>query len=573
MLLLVLFAFIAGVVTILSPCILPVLPLLLSSTVDTSGKRRPIGVVTGFIASFTFFTLFLSSIVRVSGVSANFLRFFSISVLVIFGATLMIPTFQGLIERLFARFSGLVPNTQKQTGFLGGFIIGLSLGLLWTPCVGPILASVISLALTGSVTAQAVVITFAYALGTGLPMFVIMQAGTTALQKVPWLTRNTPHIQRAFGALMVLTAIGVFFNLDRRFQTFVLNVFPQYGVGLTNIENNEKVREQLRQVSDKPANNTVVGRPMSELTAPRGIKAPEIIAGGQWFNSTPLRLSDLRGKVVVVDFWTYSCINCQRTLPYLKSWWEKYKDQGLVIIGVHAPEFEFEKDAKNVGAAINEFGLKYPIVQDNNFATWRAYDNLYWPAKYFIDKDGYVRFTHFGEGAYDESERMIQQLLAETGADVSKTEVSNPAYQIYSRTPETYLGYERMNSFASNEDVHRDTPFVYSSPATIPDDTFSYFGEWMIASEYAAPSKGAKLFLNFESKEVYLVARPKKGIGKMKVFVDDKVQFLGEDNKAGVVTVDSDRLYKLINLPQAGRHVLRLEFDEANIEVFAFTFG
>lgn len=404
MILLIAFAFLAGVVTVLSPCILPLLPIILSSTTDTSGKRRPLGVVVGFVGSFTFFTLFLATIVKLTGIPADSLRFISIAVLVLFGLSLLIPQVQLLIEQLFSRLTRFVPQNQGKTGFFGGLVIGLSLGLLWTPCVGPILASVISLALSGSVNAQALLITLSYSIGTAIPMFFIMIAGSTALQKVPWLLRNTGKIQKAFGVLMILTAVGIFFNVDRKFQTFILDTFPNYGVGLTRFEDNQNIRKELEKVNEKPMDETMLGKPMPQAKGP---VAPEIIPGGQWFNSEPLTLSQLKGKVVVIDFWTYSCINCQRTLPYLRDWWQKYKDQGLVIIGVHAPEFEFEKDVGNVSQAIKDFKLEYPIVQDNNFATWRAYHNNYWPAKYFIDKDGIIRFTHFGEGAYDESEKVI----------------------------------------------------------------------------------------------------------------------------------------------------------------------
>jgi len=232
MALLVLFAFLAGIVTILSPCILPVLPIMLSSSVDALGKRRPFGVVVGFVLSFTFFTLFLSTLVRISGLPANALRLVSIFVLAIFGLTLVVPRFQLKIEQMFAGLIKFAPKNQKQTGFRGGLVVGLSLGLLWTPCVGPILASVISLAITGTVNAQAAVMILAYSLGTAIPMFIIMQTGSEALKKVPWLVKNTAKIQKAFGVLMVLTSIGILFNVDRRFQTWVLQAFPKYGVGL-----------------------------------------------------------------------------------------------------------------------------------------------------------------------------------------------------------------------------------------------------------------------------------------------------------------------------------------------------
>ncbi len=575
MILLIAFAFLAGVITVLSPCILPILPIILTSSIGgmNTGKSRPMGVVIGFILSFTFFTLFLSTIVRLSGISADTLRLISVFVIGGFGISLFVPQFQVLVERLFSKLAGLMPSSQGKTGFGGGLLIGFSVGLLWTPCVGPILASVISLAITGTVTFDAFLITLAYSLGTAIPMFLIMLGGQNALRRVPWLLSNLGHIQKLFGVLMILTAIGIFFNVDRRFQTFVLNTFPQYGAGLTRFEDNELIRNQLDKKTGNEVKKEDIGKPMFDLIEPKGVKAPEIIPGGIWFNSKPLTLEELKGKVVVIDFWTYSCINCQRTMPYLRNWHEKYKDKGLVIIGVHAPEFEFEKSEKNVAQAIKDFKLTYPIVQDNDFATWRAYNNRYWPAKYFIDKEGYIRYSHFGEGAYDESEKVIQELLKEAGATDVSSEINNPTYQIQAKTPEIYLGYGRIEHFASPETIKRDTLGTYSAPANLGSNEVAYVGAWNVMEEYANPQKGSTLTLNFDSKKVFLVMRTKGAPVKVKVYLDDKMQDFGEDNINGVVTVDNDQLYELINLSTPGRHILRLEFEDNNAELFAFTFG
>ncbi len=572
MILLIVFAFLAGVITVLSPCILPILPIILTSSIGgvKIGKSRPIGIVVGFILSFTFFTLFLSTIVRLSGIPAETLRFVSVLVVAGFGLSLLTPKFQVIVEKLFSKLAGLMPNNQNRRGFGGGLLIGFSVGLLWTPCVGPILASVITLAVTGT---AAFVITLAYSVGTAIPMFLIMLGGQNVLRRAPLLLANLGRIQKLFGVLMIMTAIGIFFNVDRKFQTFVLKTFPQYGVGLTRFEDNELVRKQLNKESDTEIKKDGIGKPMFDLTEPKGVKAPEIISGGAWFNSDPLTLDRLKGKVVVIDFWTYSCINCQRTLPYLKEWYKKYKDKGLVIIGVHAPEFEFEKSEKNVAQAIKDFGLTYPIVQDNNFATWKAYGNRYWPAKYFIDKDGNVRYSHFGEGEYDASEKVIQDLLTEAGATELDSQINNPIYQVQANTPETYLGYARIDNFASPERIKKDTLGSYTTPERLGLNQFAYEGDWNVMGEYANPQKGAKLVFNFDAKEVFLVMRTKGTPAIVKVYLEGKMQYFGEHNINGIVTVDKDQLYKLINLPSPGRHLLRLEFEDSNAEVFAFTFG
>ena len=572
MLLLILFAFFAGFVTVLSPCILPVLPIVLSGSL-TGGRRRPLGIVTGFIISFSLFTLFLSAIVRATGISADLLRNLSVLIVLFFGASLLLPNFQVLMEKMFSRLSSLVTrNSTQATGFWSGIVLGVSLGLVWTPCVGPIIASVITLAATSTVNGSAVLITFAYAMGTAIPMFAITYGGRKLLVKVPWLLRNTGRIQKGFGIIMILVAVGIFFNLDRRFQTLVIERFPQYGAGLTKLEDNNLVKDSLKNIKAPTVNKNMLGKPMNEGSFS---PAPELILGGKWFNSTPLTLKALRGKVVLVDFWTYTCINCIRTLPYVKSWNDKYKDKGLVIIGVHTPEFEFEKKVINLERAIAEFKITYPVMQDNDYATWNAYSNQYWPAHYLIDKNGKIRETHFGEGAYDETEQKIQDLLKETGVCVTE-KIKNDTYKVETMSPETYLGYARFGNFVSPEKPIHDKTAQYSVPKNLTLNTFAYGGSWNIGEQTAMPFKGSVLTYHFQAKDVYLVLNSKNSNAQFKVMLDGKAvdtSVAGVDVKNGTVTVDSNRLYHLIKLQKAEDHVLRLEFLDDNSSVFAFTFG
>ncbi len=532
MAILLLFAFLAGIVTILSPCILPILPVILATSVtDASSRRRPYGIVVGFILSFTFFTLFLSLIVKQFGIPADSLRHISVVVIALFGLSLLIPRFQLALETLFARLASLMPSTAGKTGFFGGLLIGLSLGLLWTPCVGPILASVISLAITGTVTTDALFITLAYSIGTAIPMYAVIKGGQRLFTRIPWLLKNTGRIQRAFGLIMIGVAGLIYFGLDRNFQTYILTKFPQYGAGLTQFEDRAFVKDELKEM----------GEPKVTLMK-KGTLAPELIAGGQWFNSKPLTIQELKGKVVLVDFWTYTCINCIRTLPYLKSWDEKYRDLGLVIIGVHSPEFEFEKDAGNVAEAITDFAIEYPVMQDNDFSTWKAYKNRYWPAKYLVDAEGNIRYTHFGEGDYDETELAIQTLLTEAGQE-ARLERDNPQYKTYGRTPELYLGSAR---------------YAEASPITRE-------GRWSVEEEYALASPGAEMSVRYNAKSVYLVMRPTEGTQKVEVYLDQEL--------VETIMVDKHTLYTLIDLEAPGTHTLRLVFPDGNVELYAFTFG
>lgn len=568
MIILILFAFLGGLITILSPCILPILPIVLSGSI-TGGKRRPMGVVTGFIASFTFFTLFLSAIVRATGLSADVLRLTAVVVIALSGISLLVPAFQVAVEKFFSRLTALAPKQNTNDGFLSGVLVGMSLGLIWTPCVGPILASIITLAATSSVGLNAVIITLSYAIGTAVPLLAITMGGRSLLTSHPWLLANTPRIQKAFGVLMLVTAVAIYNSWDRSFQTYILDKFPAYGTGLTKLEDNAIVRNQLDSLQKG-------GSMLSDLLESNYGNAPEFIAGGEWLNSPPLTMKELRGKVVLVDFWTYTCINCIRTLPYLKTWHDKYKDKGLVIVGVHTPEFEFEKEVDNVKKAAADFGLTYPIMQDNDYKTWRAYANRYWPAKYMVDKNGKIRYTHFGEGDYDETETMIQKLLGETGADIDD-KVENPSYQVESRTPETYLGFERMAGLVSPERVSPNNAVTFTTPVSLPKNTFALSGSWTIGAERATPQAGATLTYHFDAREVFLVMRPSPNAkGGLRVYLDGKVvtgENKGEDVIDGNVKITSDRLYKLIKLPKAGAHILKLEVLDGDIELFAFTFG
>lgn len=571
MIILIAFAFLAGIITILSPCILPILPIVLSGSFGS--KRKPLGIVVGFVLSFTLFTLFLSVLVKATGISADALRSLSIIIILIFGISLILPQFQVFMERLFSRLSGKFAVKGNHEGFHGGVFIGLSLGLVWTPCVGPIIASVITLAATSSVNFAAFFITLSYALGTAIPMLAIMIGGRSLFQKIPWLLPNTGKIKKVFGVLMILTAIGIFFNIDRKFQVFILDKFPSYGTGLTKIEENSAVKDQLNNIFQDGSKNSTGQTTTLGNYGP----APEIIPGGEWINSEPLQISSLRGKVVLVDFWTYTCINCIRTLPYLKDWNEKYRDKGLVIIGVHSPEFEFEKNVNNLNKAISDYEITYPVVQDNNFSTWSAYSNRYWPAKYLIDKDGEIRYFHFGEGEYDTTEKVIQELLRDSGNDVSN-QINNKEQEIkYSElSHETYLGSERMDYLHPNGKASNgERSFILEK--NIPRNKFALGGRWIVSDEHSTSTPNSILEYNFNASKVFLVMRSNNETPKeIKVYIDGKLiseNQSGIDINNGVITVNSDRLYDLVNLDEIENHTLRLEFQDEGVEVFAFTFG
>ncbi len=569
---LVAFAFLAGLVTILSPCILPILPIVLSGSLQ-SGKSRPLGVITGFITSFTFFAVFSFAIANAFGFSTEVLRNIAVVLLILFGLATFTPKLQLLLENFTSRFSSLGQGKQR-TGFSGGFILGITLGLIWTPCVGPILASVLTLAATSNITLQLILITFSYSLGTAIPLFFIAYGGKRVLTTLPFFKRNAEKIQKTFGVLIILTAFLIFFNLDRKFQTYILEVFPMYGQGLTALENNEKVETELNKLKNNEG-GLMAGLLSQKTSAPNR----DFIGATRWLQSEPLTLDALKGKVVLVDFWTYTCINCIRTFPHVIGWYEKYKDDGFVVIGVHTPEFEFEKNQKNVLDALEEYGITYPVVQDNDFKIWESYNNRYWPAHYLIDKDGNIRYTHFGEGEYDKTEKVIQELLRESGKNVDSELLDMDSSAPTTRnTPETYLGYGRMERFASSEKVLKDINAKYTVPPSVETDFFAYGGTWNITSEYAESSKNAVLDLSFQAREVFLVMRPKdlKKPGEAIILIDGKpisAAEAGMDVKNGIVNIDKDRLYKLVKFGAQKPSRVTIQFNDAAIQVFAFTFG
>ncbi len=566
MIILILFSFLAGMATIFAPCILPILPVVLSAGVS-GGKKRPLGIVVGLVGSFTFFTLSLSYLTKQFGLSPDALRIVAIVVLMLFGLVLVVPKFLVMFEIWSGRFMGASNGMKKERNdFWGGILVGISLGLVWTPCVGPIVASVITLAATSTVSFASVFITAAYALGTSIPLLALIYGGQGIIKRVKVLTRYTSRIQQVFGAIMILTSVGMLFGLDRTLQTVLLTKVPsQFSAGLTQqLEQSELVQNQLKKFSgsepsstlDKKA--TVAGSTLPVLGA-----APELTGITNWLNSDPLTLASLKGKVVLIDFWTYTCINCQRTLPYVTKWYDTYKDQGFVVIGVHSPEFSIEKEPKNVARAIADAKIKYPVAQDNDFTTWRAYSNQYWPAHYLIDANGKVRDTHFGEGAYEETEANIRALLKEASASAvlpGSTKVTTKYVSEGQRTPETYLGLARRERLVTSTSLKS--------------------GEWRIAGPWKADDERImattgteELEMRVQAQDVYLVINPPAGAtGKVEVLVDgEKVS--GGDVVNGALTIDSDRLYHLATFEKSGDHTITLRFVTPGTGAFAFTFG
>jgi cytochrome c biogenesis protein CcdA/thiol-disulfide isomerase/thioredoxin len=597
MIVLLVFAILAGAGTALSPCVLPVLPALLSAG-GVGGRRRPLGIVLGLSVTFTITIVGLAKVVDGVGLGEDPLRDLAIVVLLVFGVVLLAPGLSARLEAPLSRLARFGPRSRGD-GFASGLLVGGALGFVYTPCASPILAAVISVS---AASGKTIAIAIAYAFGSAVVLLALSLGGRRVFERVRRAGRG-PLLQRALAVVMILTAVAILTNLDVNFDQLVAEKIPD--VNLTAaLECSSTVTGRLHEITGHrakfaPAN----GSSACEGAQVKGIHpapanasqatlladaeglpdlgtAPEFTETQDWFNTPgdqPLTLASLRGRVVLVDFWTYTCINCIRTLPYLKAWDAAYADDGLTIVGVEAPEFQFEHKAANVRNAIEQFGLRYPVVQDNNLGTWNAYGNEYWPADYLIDAHGQVRYTAFGEGDYDKTETAIRALLAEAGYRVGAkshpTDVVAPSEEA---TPETYTGTARAQGWISGP-FSGTHDYGSSVPASLALNDFAYSGTWKIGAQPAeAISSDAGIDLEFEAKNVYLVlSSPGERPLPVHVMLDGRpipALDAGSDVRDGVVTVRRERLYHLVSLTSDQQHRLSLRF-APGVTAYDFTFG
>jgi cytochrome c biogenesis protein CcdA/thiol-disulfide isomerase/thioredoxin len=574
MALLMLFALVAGAGTALSPCVLPILPAILAAGV-TGDRRRPLGVVTGLALSFTFATVALVYVINALGLPNGFARDLAIVILFGFGISLLIPPIGDRVEAFASRLAP-GPARFRGDGFGSGLVVGASLGLVYAPCAGPILAGVIVVSAAQDFTAGRLAVALSYAVGSAIVLYLLLIGGRRLAQR---LRPVQGRIQVAMGAVMVLVAVAMTANLDVRFQTAIASGLPRFLVNPTeSIEKSKAISTDLASVSQH--GTPVV--PANELNQAVSLRtygpAPDFTGTQDWFN-TPngdsLSMGDLRGKVVLIDFWTYTCINCIRTLPYLEAWQQRYANKGFTVVGVHSPEFPFEKDAGNVQDAIRQNHLTYPVVQDNDLATWDAWGNQYWPADYLVDAQGNVRDAHFGEGDYAETERAIRTLLQEAGHKNlgSGARAAAQAPSAGDITPETYLGAARAQGWV--KPVHPGDQDFGAAAGPLDVNQFAYSGHWGITNEDATSGAGGEIDLEFNARRVFLVLGSPDHARQVQVLLDGRpipARLAGADVKQGRATVQAQRLYRLVDLPAVGQHRLSLIFDPG-ISGYAFTFG
>lgn len=526
-------AFFEGLALIVSPCILPILPIILAGSL-TGTKARPYGIITGFIIAFTIVTLFSRSIINALHISPDILRNISLIILILLGIIMMSTYLSNKFNQLTARLinfgSQFETVNDTQSGFLGGFFFGCFVSIIWTPCAGPILAAVIVQVVVQQTTINSLFVLAAFAIGVAIPMFLIAMLGRKIIEKTIVLHKHSSLLRKVLGLIIVISTLFLFFN-------------PTFGTPAAN--------ENLPTTNNHLINGLFNPYP-----------APEIAGITAWINSKPLTINELHGKVILIDFWTYSCINCIRTLPYLKNWYAKYHDKGFEIIGVHSPEFAFEQILTNVQDAVKKFDIQYPVALDNQFVTWRNYNNRYWPAHFLIDKTGKVVYEHFGEGEYTTTENNIRFLL---GLKNGKTDKEENVVSIHRQTPEIYLGYARAAQYAGVVSINQNQTANYSYPPHLPISTWALQGKWQVLSDkIVAMENNAAIKLHYYSKNVYAVLGNK-----------DKKNAIEIKTKHGnkVMDVTAHQLYTLITQANAEEGELELIIKSPGIEIYTFTFG
>jgi len=562
-------AYLGGLLSIFSPCVLPVLPFVFARS-DRPFRQSGLPVLAGMAVTFTV----LASLAAVGGswlVRINqYGRYLALLLLLLLGLALLSPAVSERIMRPFVQLGGrLQQRAGGERTIRNSVLAGIAVGFLWAPCGGPILGLVLTGAALNGLNLRSVLLLLMFAAGSATSLAGALVAGGRILNLMKRGLGAEVWIRRALGMLVIAGVIFIAFGLDTRFLTRI----PALDTAVTE-------QRLIRQFSPTEKHPGAGNEGAFTL--------PSLDGATLWLNSPALRSADLRGKVVLVDFWTYSCINCLRTLPYLEAWDRKYRNEGLVIIGVHAPEFAFEKERSNVEKAVADLGVNYPVAMDNGYVIWNRFDNSVWPAHYLFDARGQLRERHFGEGNYAETEQMIRQLLREAhngrqvGGDTlvhvsGKGALAAPSFE--GTSPETYIGYERMENFMSRVPVAKDKGAQYSAPSALATDQWALDGFWLVTGEYAVSLKpGGSIVYRFQGRDLHLVlaSRSNRPL-RFRVTLDGQApgKDHGSDTDAqGYGLIREQRLYQLVR-QRDGRpeRLFRIEFLDGGAEAFAFTFG
>jgi cytochrome c biogenesis protein CcdA/thiol-disulfide isomerase/thioredoxin len=608
-------AYLGGVLTILSPCILPVLPFVFARA-DQPFVKSGLPLLIGMAATFAAVAT-LAAVGGAWAIQANeYGRIAAIVLLAAFGITLLFPAIADWATRPVVAAGAWLSQKAHAEGRAGSpvllsFLLGIATGFLWAPCAGPILGLILTGAALEGANTETSFLLLAYALGAATSLALALLLGGRVFEAMKRSLGAGEWVRRGLGVAVLAGVAAIALGLDTGYLTRLsIASTSNYEQSLLDLAPaNEKTQPSVIMNGGPGmmmggsnammgASNAMTGGPgmmMSNKAATQNSDAlpiegalPSISGATEWLNSPPLTTEGLRGKVVLVDFWTYSCINCLRAIPYVRAWAEKYKDQGLVVIGVHSPEFAFEKNVDNVRRAVRDLKIEYPVAIDNAYAIWRAFGNQYWPAHYFIDAEGRIRHHHFGEGDYEESEQAIRALLAETGksevaggyVNVNASGVEAAGDLIAVQSPETYVGYERTENFASPGGTVRDMRHEYSTPSSLQKNQWALGGDWTVESERAVlDGANGRIVFRFHARDLHLVLGPGPD-GKpvrFRMLIDGAAP--GADHGSDVDSdgngvVKEQRLYQLVrqNKPAKDR-TFEIEFLDPGAEAFAFTFG
>ncbi len=599
-------AFLGGLITGLSPCIVPVIPVVMAGGSSSTGRARPYLIIAGLVTSFSLSVLFASSVLSFLHLPQDLLFWLGVAMLGLLAVGLMVPAVGDVIERPFTRL-----GSSRYANEGGGFVLGLSLGLVFVPCAGPVLTAISVAAARHHVGFTSIFVTLVYAAGVTVPLLVLAVFSERATEHWGSVRAHLPTVRRVAGVVLAVTTLAIAFNWLGTLQRDV----PGYTTALEDhVESIGSACTQLRQLSGEHQNQfaaanaklegkkatcaatdtgdshsgqlaagattttTTTSTPgtstnrrpsvfmASKTDLPNLGRAPNFTGITAWLNTPgdqPLSLSQLRGKVVLVDFWTYSCINCQRALPHVEGWYNDYRKDGLVVVGVSAPEFAFEHVVSNVESAAGHLGIDYPVAVDDNLDTWNAYNNEYWPADYLIDPTGIVRAYNFGEGGYGQMESNIRMLLSANGVTdlPARTDVPDRTPTNPDITPESYVGYQRLSNSVGTP-VADDRAITYHPPSTIPANSFAFGGTWNVHSEEATAGRNATIGLQFTADDVYLVMSGRGSVD---------VSYNGHRLKTVTVT-GIPTLYTLFSGGTAQTGVLTLSFSPG-LEAYDFTFG
>ncbi|MGB6667179.1 MAG: cytochrome c biogenesis protein DipZ [Candidatus Acidiferrum sp.] len=573
-------AFVGGVLTIVSPCILPVLPFVFSRA-DQPFRRSGLPLLAGMAATFAV----VAGVATFAGawvVRANQIgRTLAMVVFALLGLALLFPSLAAYLTRPLVRLGGRVQGQDSaEAPSIGrSLLLGMSTGLLWAPCAGPILGLILTGAAIQGPSMHTTFLLLSFSAGAATSLAVALLAGNRVFAMMKKSLHAEAWIRRGLGAAVLVGVVAIALGWDT-------GILRRLSLSSTSgIE--QELLDRFRPVAYAKASDSAA-EASATVTLDNEGPFPSLDGAVKWLNSPPLKRKDLKGKVVVIDFWTYSCINCLRSIPYVEAWSEKYKNDGLVVIGVHTPEFAFEKDPANVVKSLTDLKITYPVAVDSNYAIWKAFNNQYWPAHYFIDANGTIRYHHFGEGKYAESEEVIQQLLREKNSglktdgfvqvNAAGSEAAPDTKDVAS--PETYIGYARQQNYVSPEKIRQDGSQVYTAPSRLTVNQWGLVGKWNLSDEHAAlVSAPGKVIFRFHARDLHLVLGPGKNGKPIRFHVridgtDPGEDHGGDTDEHGAGVVKEYRLYQLIR--QKGKvedRTFEIEFLDPGVQAFAFTFG